>query len=132
MKENDLDKLIDKLKQVAKLFNYSMQDHIYSLECANTIWLRCPFSVGDRVVLTMTPEITEEKRWGWMGAKHFLVKGAVATVAEREFYDGTFKFGLKFDDDSWINSTDGSINPIEEKNRGLYYFSEKNIERKVD
>jgi len=129
MNDTDLDKVIDLIKQMENLLHGNMVNTIYALECANTIWLRCPFSVGDRVRLTKTPEITQEKAWGWMGAKHFLVEGAVATVADREFHNGMFRFGLKFDDDSWINHHDGVVHPREEEKRGLYFFGEKSIER---
>jgi hypothetical protein len=79
--------------------------------------------------LKTTPDINPETSWGWMGAKHFLVEGAVATVVDRQFYKGMFRFGLKFDDESWINQHDGSINAVEESKRGVYYFYEKSIER---
>lgn len=41
-----------------------------------------PAHVGDRVALSKTPEITPEKAPGWMGSKHFLVKGAQGTVKD--------------------------------------------------
>ena len=69
---------------------------------ARALFDRSPIKVGARVRLTRTPDITVEKRWGWMGAKHFLVEGALAAVDEVDFSDGKFSAGLCFDDESWI------------------------------
>lgn len=134
MDDTDLTKIMDGLKKIDEVFGGTTLTYQwrYILECANTIWDRCPFSKGDRVALTKTPDINPDTSWGWMGAKHFLVEGAVATVVDRQFYKGMFRFGLKFDNDSWIHHRDGSINPREENDRGLYYFGEKDIERLVE
>lgn len=94
---------------------------------AAALFDRAPFKVGDRVRLTKTPDITPEKSWGWMGAKHFLVKGAMATVREVDFSDGHFEAWLHFDDESWISSIDGKIHPAERK--ALYHFWETYLER---
>jgi len=81
-----------------------------------------PFRPGDRVMLTKTPEITAEKSWGWMGAKHFLVRGALATVYQMDYIDGRFIAGCQFDDDSWISDHDKQLHAIVEK--GIYTFGE--------
>ena len=83
---------------------------------------RAPFKKGDRVVLIETPVINEEVAWGWMGSKHFLIKGAKGTVSELDFYEGAFRAGVHFDNESWIDS-DGNIHPREEPHQ--YWFSEK-------
>ena len=95
-------------------------------ECAKALFERGPFKEGDRVRLTRTPEINENTSWGWIGSKHFLVAGALATVREVDFYDGRFVAGLHFDDESWI-SFDGQVHPAAEK--ALYYFDEGWLER---
>lgn len=106
-------------------------DHTYHWKklrtYAEALFQRAPFKVGDRVRLTKTPEISETKSWGWLGAKHFLVKGAMATVAEVDFSDGHFEAWLHFDDESWMSSIDGKIHPVEEK--AMYHFWETQIER---
>lgn len=88
----------------------------------------CPFKVGDKVKLTRTPEITETKAWGWMGSKHFLVKGAVATVREIDYRSESncFEYWLEFDNDSFINSITKEVVPIVA--RKLFVFLEKDVE----
>jgi len=81
----------------------------------------CPYKVGDRVQLSATPEIG--KGSGWYGSKHFLVKGAAATVKSTDFNNGLFCFGLVFDDDSWVD-TDGKVYPTE-TGKYIFIFSEK-------
>ena len=66
-----------------------------------------PFKVGDRVKLAKTPTITEKESWGWMGCKHFLVKGAKATVEEVGCGEGGFTFSMLFDDETWIHPHTG-------------------------
>ena len=62
-----------------------------------------PFKPGGRVKLTVTPEITMETAHGWMGCKHFLVKGAKATVQEVGCGEGGFYFHIVFDNETWID-----------------------------
>lgn len=80
-----------------------------------------PFKVGDRVLLTRTPEINEKTAPGWIGSKHFLVKGAIGTV--REVYcDGKeFGFQIEFDDETWLDR-DGKAQPVSQKH--TYHFRE--------
>lgn len=121
MKENSLTKILEGLNILEKLSNGHLTDWKYALESANSIWSRSPFKVGDLVKLNKTPEITKDKSWGWLGAKHFLVEGALAEVKSRQFYDGKFIFGLMFNDDSWIDYN-GNIHYVNE--RYIYSFSE--------
>jgi hypothetical protein len=85
----------------------------------------CPFAKGDRVALSKTPEILEGS--GWFYAKHFLVKGALATVRSTDFRDGLFHFSLVFDNDSCIHYRTGEIIPADPKY--IFRFSEKWIEK---
>ena len=63
-----------------------------------------PFRTGDRVALTQTPDITEEKSWGWLGSKHFLIKGAKGIVKSVDYDSGRgFCAQVVFDDESWID-----------------------------
>lgn len=83
----------------------------------------CPFKVGDRVQLKTTPEISKDVAWGWLGAKHFLVEGAIATVVTADYRDDSFEFGLQFDDDSWVDRS-GNLRLVEIERRGIFWFGE--------
>jgi hypothetical protein len=122
MKEKDISELLQNIKSIEKMFNVSLETYKSIIKDVDSIWLRCPFNVEDRVVLTDTPVITKEKSWGWMGSKHFLIKGAKATVKERQFYDGSFVFGLIFDDETWIDY-EGICQPVDRK--ALFFFRER-------
>jgi hypothetical protein len=123
MKENDLKDMIEGVKKIEEASHGNLQHWRYVLECADSIWLKCPFQVDQRVQLTKTPVINEKEAWGWLGSKHFLIKGAVAIVKERDFYKGVFSFGLHFDDQTWIDSFTKEIHSPKEK--ALYYFGER-------
>jgi hypothetical protein len=86
----------------------------------------CPHKVGDRVILIKTPEIGPESRPGWLGSKHFLIAGAVATVSSADFNDGNFVFGLEFDDDSGIHFQTGER--IASETNGVYHFADNWVE----
>ena len=96
---------------------------------AEGLFERAPFKPGDRVRLTATPEISSEVRWGWLGAKHFMVKGALATVREVDFSRGQFEAYLHMDDETWIDS-EGVHRPVDSPS--LYHFWENQIERVVE
>jgi hypothetical protein len=102
-------------------FKYRLENYIACYDYMMENY--CPFKIGDRVELTTTPEITAEKSWGWMGSKHFLIKGAKGTVKEREFFKDHFGFGIIFDDESFVDSFTKQIHMIE--NKHFYNFSEK-------
>ena len=86
----------------------------------------CPYKIGDRVQLTKDPEILYGS--GWYGYKHFLIKGAIATVESQDFRDGKFRFGLIFDDESWISSIDGKITKAHPAPHHIFGFSEDYLE----
>lgn len=121
MKETDIQDIISGVKSIETLAQGNLQHWKYVLENANSIWKRCPHKVGDIVRLTKTPDINQETSWGWMGAKHFLVEGAIATVHSREFYDGLFRFGLCFGNETWIDMN-GIKHPPDRLS--IYCFSE--------
>jgi|GEM_PF-2451748 len=83
-----------------------------------------PFKKGDRVILTKTPEINKEESWGWIGSKHFLVKGAKATVCEVDYYREKFRCSVKFDDDSHINHVTQQVELTPPDRRSFYSFNE--------
>ena len=88
----------------------------------------CPFKVGDRVQLKQAPEISKDVAWGWLGAKHFLIVGAVATVTSLDYRGSSFLFGLKFDDESFIGLGD-KLQLVEEDRRSIFMMSENFLER---
>lgn len=95
-------------------------------EYAQGLFDRAPFKVGDRVRLTETPDINPETSWGWMCAKHFLVKGAVATVTSVDFREGKFNALCAFDDETWKDDK-GVLHP---KDRVSHFqFWETKLER---
>lgn len=81
-----------------------------------------PFKVGDRVILAKTPNITPEKSWGWMGSKHFLIKGAAGTVRSVSVDRDGFSFQVEFDDESFIHPFTKQVTPVTEKH--TYHFGE--------
>ena len=80
-------------------------------EYVRALFDRTPIKKGARVRLLRTPEISSVSRWGWLGCRHFLVAGAMATVDAVDFHDGQFSAGLIFDDESWL--------PYEGPNKGI-------------
>jgi hypothetical protein len=125
MREGDIKDMIEKTINLEKLLDARLNDWRYVLEGANSIWSLAQFKVGQLVRLNKTPEITREKSWGWFGSKHYLIKGALAVVKERQFYDGTFVYGLHFQDESWVDGN-GICQPVSGK--ALYSFGERWLE----
>jgi hypothetical protein len=85
----------------------------------------CPYKVGDRVQLRETLNITEG---GWYPCRHFLIKGAIATVKECGYRDDSFTFGLVFDDESDIHYRTGEIVPAKDDEKHLFTLPENKIE----
>jgi hypothetical protein len=127
MKESDLQDILEAVSALERLTRGDLQNWRSVLKDAASLWDRCPFALGDRVRLIKTPEITLEKSWGWRGSKHFLVDGATAKVVERQFYEASFVFGLHFDDETWVSSTDGSKRKPDRP--AMYMFSETWLDR---
>jgi hypothetical protein len=86
----------------------------------------CPYKVSDRVQLKESLDILEGH--GWYHCRHFLIKGATATVKECGYRDDAFTFGLVFDDESHIHHRTGEIIPAKDDEKHLFYLSENKIE----
>jgi len=99
------------------------------VECYEFLLTLAPHKVGDRVRLTDTPTINAKESWGWLGDKHFLIKGAVATVFSVEADGNGFFYGVQFDADSWINSYTKVVNPRPPKERHVFNFSARWLEQ---
>lgn len=68
------------------------------------------FKVGDRVQLTKAPVINAAVASGWMGARHFLIPGAVATIQTVKVpQEGDLYYGLVFDEESYLDSKDRPV-----------------------
>lgn len=67
------------------------------------------FSVGQTCTLNQTPPINNHTNWGWMAAKHFMVRGAECTIISRHFINGKFKYGVNFTEESHL---DANKNPV--------------------
>lgn len=89
-----------------------------------------PFRVGDRVTLTRTPNITAEKNWGWMHAKHWMVAGIVGTVVEVDYLQGGFCALVCWDGQTWKNAA-GEINPVSAERLNNYNHWEDSLARLV-
>ena len=128
----DIDKVIEELNGLNEIFNsmknFGKSDFNYYIEeliknYNGFIDRFCPLGIGDRVELTYTPNITKENAWGWLGYKHFLVKGSPGTVVSRSAREGKFSFGIEFDLDCYI--ADFSPNKPKEvkSSRRMHAFS---------
>lgn len=113
------DKVTELEKAIPSSFGYKLQTVIANY---SSLFERfCPYQVGDKVKLTKTPVI--EKNSGWYGSRHFLIEGAIATITERDYYQGKFTFFLVFDNETWIDSQ-GVERAVTENNRHVFGFSE--------
>ena len=89
----------------------------------------CPYKVGDRVQLKESLDIPEGH--GWHHCRHFLIKGAIATVKDCGYRDDMFVFGLTFDDESWVRYDTQEVVPSKDDQKHLFYLSENWIERTI-
>jgi len=89
---------------------------------------KAKFKVGDRVELNRTPIINATEAWGWMSSRHFLIKGAQATVREISYYCNEFRYQIVFDEDSWIDEKN-VIHPRTSANKHTYNFREDSLDR---
>src|SRR5579872_2634935 len=88
------------------------------------------FKLGDRVELNYTPVITATDSWGWLSNRHFLIKGALATVVEISYWDNEFHYLLQFDGDtSWIGENN-IIHPKDDPtHRHNFSFPERRLDK---
>jgi hypothetical protein len=97
------------------------------MECHDLLVRKyAPFKVGDRVILTRTPAIEADKNHGWLSYKHFLIKGAKATVQDVSVHGDGFFAHVWFDDESWI---DRNGNAVAVANKSQFRFHEDDLVR---
>ena len=116
-------------KGINKLSNGPLSYYVENMVAAYDILMTryAPFKVGDCVLLTKTPVINLSTASGWMGSKHFLVKGAAGTVATADCGTRGFKFDVIFDDESWYNHVDKIYVKMAEDKRHRYCFGEDDL-----
>jgi hypothetical protein len=85
---------VNKIKSVQTRWTFSCLLKAYELAMA-----RAPFKVGDVVVLRRAPDCDK-------GSEHFLVAGAIGTVAEADIDDTGYCFYVTFGKESWISEVD--------------------------
>jgi len=129
---NDLNGIYAKIKELDKLLDrgelgFKLEQVLGSY--ASLFNRFCPYKVGDRVQLIEDLDIPEGH--GWYSGKHFLIKGAIATVKDVGYRNDLFSFGLEFDNESWVDYETREIIPIKE-GKHLLYFAENKIERCCD
>jgi hypothetical protein len=84
------------------------------------------FHTDDRVRLRRTPRIDAMRAPGWLGSKHFLVAGALGTVRDVDFRQGTFYYQIVFDAESWLDQQKVE-HAIEPAKRASYCFQEDEL-----
>lgn len=96
-----------------------------------------PYKRGDRVRIVKAPKC----EGGWAASKHFLVVGAIGTVAlvEVDYLMRDWHVSVCFDDESWIASADyppdikkGDMTPVPPERRHVYGLSPSYVEKIAD
>lgn len=70
------------------------------------------FKEGDKVKLKEDVDTSDAP--GWHYCKHFLIKGAEATVKSVDYSKGKFYYDIIFDNETYINN-DGEVKPVSKK-----------------
>jgi hypothetical protein len=122
--------LIDKVHELQSLIGSG--EYAYKMESvlknhASLFDRFCPHRIGDRVALSKDLGITQDAHPGWFPSRHFLIVGAVGTVLNADYYKTKFRFGVSFDDDSWIDR-EGVVRPRSDHQRGVYVLDEDVLE----
>ena len=90
------------------------------------------FKLGQRVQLKEDVDTSEKP--GWDHCKHFLIKGAPASIRDVDYLDGRYIYDLEFDNESWIKDYEGFKKlrkPVEvlTKDKHVFRFAEKHLEK---
>jgi hypothetical protein len=90
------------------------------------------FKVKDKVKLSKDLDIN--KTSGWAHCAHFLVKGAKAKIVEVDYIDGEYKYGVKFDKETYLDEWNGFKKvktPIEKPvtKKHIFYFNENSLDK---
>lgn len=82
------------------------------------------FKEGEKVKLKEDVDTSDAP--GWNHCKHFLIKGAEATVDSVDYSKGKFYYGIIFDNETYINRDD-EIKPV--TNKHTFCFQQKYLKR---
>lgn len=93
--------------------------------CYDFLLTLAPFQPGARVMMAETPVINEKESWGWIGSKHFLVRGAQAIVRAVHADRDGFSYDVEFDDDSWVDHHTNEIHLRKPEERDVFRFAAK-------
>jgi hypothetical protein len=123
-----LDALLDASKAIHSLDPFWLE---HARKCIAAVYgPLAPFRDGDRVTLSEPPLINNETAPGWMHCRHFLVRGAVGTVADVRYDDDGYAVAVAFDDETWIPSVGelaGKPQPVRRK--GLFWMKAERFVR---
>lgn len=137
MLENYLLKAVNLVRNTGKVeealgHGNSRTEHLaIQLEKINNLLFELlPFKIGQRVKLKEAPVIDEKTAWGWLSSKHFLIKGAKATIRDVHIYDGKVTYLLAFDNETWIKEDylTGEKIALPREREHLYSFRDLFIE----
>lgn len=81
------------------------------------------FKVGQRVELV---EAYAGDASGWAHCKHFMLKGAKATVVGVDYYKGEYSYDIEFDIETWIDRH-GAKRVVEKKH--LFRFGQNDLKK---
>lgn len=115
---------------VDQFYSYNFKYNLDKLlDCHELLLTKyAPFKINDKVVLTKTPDINEKDSWGWMHARHFLIKGAKGIVVEFDVSKRGFSAGVLFEEESWIDHR-GVLTLYKPVERHQYWFHEDSLVR---
>lgn len=90
------------------------------------------FKLGQRVQLKENVDTSNKS--GWEHCKHFLIKGAKASVRDVDYFDGRYVYDIEFDNETWIKDYEGFTKlkkPVEVpvKDKHVFRFAEKHLEK---
>lgn len=90
------------------------------------------FKVKAKVKLSKDVDVSKSP--GWAHCAHFLVKGAKAKVVEVDYIDGEYRYGVKFDKETYLNEWEDFKKlktPVEKlvTKKHIFYFDENSLEK---
>lgn len=80
------------------------------------------FKMGERVCLVKDIDCNDKS--GWISSAHFLKKGATAVVHDLDYYGRGFRYGIVFDNDTWLDSKGIAHASLD---KGQFWFSEHDL-----
>ena len=92
------------------------------------------FKVGDQVKLV--EDVDTSGAPGWEGCKHFLIKGAKATIKHVDYMDGRYRYDIEFDVETYLSNYDVNTHTILKEKKALpvtnkhtFAFGEKHLKK---